>query len=473
MVPFLITAVLAGFAAWSTHCVLAMVPLTVSFFLPHSGKAHHRPITLAAAYCLGIVGAILGLGMLVSIWGSADALHRIANNGWMSVVMGGVLVYFGLNLLGLYAIRAPSWLLPYTSGRERRWDIVVVLFLAMMSMLISGTSLFAFIGLLVKNATQGELFWPLLGATAFSAAFALPFFFVAVIPSVLHLLPRSGRWMNVVKVIVGLIDLGAALSFFGMADRAWHETAWLFDFQLVITVWIIISLSAGLYLLGLFRLPHDTPRDHIGVLPCVSAITCFGLAAYLAVGLIADEKPQGKLWGMISTFILPHVEVESEPFGPYLKYGPLKYSLDFHQAIEFAARQNRPVFIDFTSVNSTNCRQMETGTMSQPVVVERLSKFVRVQLFCDRVPLIEDKVLADRLLQQNIKLHSEWFDDVSLPAYAIIPPDLKSVGNPKALLANLTGIADPEIFAKFLDKGLSRWHAMNAHIVRAPRVGKR
>lgn len=471
MVPFLIAAVLTGFDALLTPCVLPVVPLSLSYFLARSGTPQHRPVLLAAVYGLGILGAIIGLGMLVSFLGSPAAIHRLSSSGWLCVAIGGVFVFFGLKLLGLDAIRTPSWLLKSVSGKESRWEILCVLCLALTSTLISFTCTFAFMGVLLTKVTLGEGYWPILGVTAFSASLAIPFFCLALLPEVLRRIPGNGRWLNAVKVVLGLIDLGAALSFFGMADRSWHETPWLFDFQLAITVWIIISLSAGIYLLGLFRLSHDNPRDHIGVLRCVSAITCFGLAADLAVGLVAAQKPNGKLWMMVSSFAPPHADVENEPPSPYLVHGSLKYALDFHRAMDFAAKEKRPVLLQFSGVNNGNCREMENDTLSQPVMVEHLNQFVRIQLFIDRLPYVDDEPLAERLLRENNNLQQIWLGDVTMPAFAIVPPELNSLNYPNATLATFTGLGKVDEFSEFLDQGLKRWHSMNN--VGTPVIGKR
>ena len=455
---FLLAAALAGFAALLTPCVFPMIPITVSFFQKQSEKQHHRPMTMALVYCLGIIGTFTGLGMLMSVIFSAAAITQLANNVVLNLVLAGVLIFFGFNLLGLFEIRMPSWLLTYTAGKESRGGFVGVLFMSLTFTLTSFTCTFAFAGLLLVAAQKGDRLWPILGLLAFSAAFSLPFFFLALFPSFLQKLPKSGGWMNVVKVIMGLIELGAAFKFFGVADQAWNGQAAIFDFHLMVSAWAVISLAAALYLLGMFRLSHDTPTDHIGVLRFVSAMSFMGLAAYLSVGLFSSEKPQGMVWKYVEAFATPTFEGGTDPTGPYLKHGELKYALDFERAFEFAVSENKPLFLDFTGVNCTNCRFMEQGHKSIPAIEEKLSRFVRVQLFTDIVPLRDNEVEARRLRDANVRLQEEWFGDVTLPSYVVIPPDPAVLKNPQQLVS-LKGKNDESEFARFLDAGWKQFQA--------------
>src|SRR5262249_35254774 len=148
-------------------------------------------------------------------------------------------------------------------------------------------------------------------------------------PSFLKKLPRSGGWMNLVKVIMGLIELGAAFKFFGNADATWNGQPAIFDFHLMISAWAVISIAAAMYLLGTFRLPPDTPDAHIGVMRLMFALSFLGFASYLGVGLFAPDKPHGKVWRYIEAFANPNIEGGSDPTGPWIKHGSLKYALDF------------------------------------------------------------------------------------------------------------------------------------------------
>jgi thiol:disulfide interchange protein DsbD len=374
----------------------------------------------------------------------------------------------------MFEIRVPSWLLTYTAGKESRGGFIGVLFMALTFTLTSFTCTFAFAGLLLAEAMKGDRLWPILGLLAFSAAFSLPFFFLALFPSMLQKLPKSGGWMNVVKVVMGLVEIGAAFKYFGVADQSWNGDAAIFDFHLMISAWAVISIAAALYLMGLFRLSHDTPSDHIGVFRLVSAMSFMGLASYLAVGLFGAQKPQGMVWKYVEAYANPDFEGGADRMGPYLVNGPqkLKFALDFERAMNFAKSENKPVFLDFTGINCPNCRFMEKGPMSQPDIEEKLQKFVRIQLFTDGIPKMTDRKEAHRLKEYNLKLQSEWYGDVSMPSYVVIPPDLSVLEDRSKILSMHSGKTDETTFAQFLDRGLAGWRKVQAQ-KNAPIVGAR
>jgi thiol:disulfide interchange protein DsbD len=471
---FLAAAFGAGFLALLTPCVFPMVPITVSFFQKQSEKQHHRPMTMATVYCLGIMGTFTGLGLLMSAVFGPSALQMVAYNAWVNLAIAGVLVFFGLNLLGMFEIRMPGWLLTYTANQEGRGGFAGVLFMALTFTLTSFTCTFAFVGFLLVAASQGDRLWPALGLLAFSAAFSLPFFFLALFPSFLKKLPRSGGWMNVVKVLMGLVEIGAAFKFFNNADLALNGEAAIFDYHVIMSAWMIISIATGAYLLGLFRLPHDVPADHIGVLRFMTAMSFLGLASYLSVGLFGNDKPTGKIWAYIDSYAAPQFHGGTDPTGPVLEHGRLKYALDLEKAMDFAIQQNKPLFLDFTGVFCTNCRYMEKGPMSQPAVEDKLDRFVRVQLFTDQMPpTIADAAEKQRLLSYNTRLQEQWFGDVTLPSYVVIPPERAALKDASKILANFLGKGEEAEFTEFLDQGWNRWQQVQANRGTARTIGQR
>ncbi|MBS0262608.1 MAG: hypothetical protein JSS02_11705 [Planctomycetes bacterium] len=458
---FLLLAVLAGFGSLVTPCVFPMIPITVTFFQKQAEKQHHRPITMALVYCLGIIATFTGLGMLMSIAFGAGALNQLSNGVIMNLALAGMLIFFAFNLLGLFEIRMPSWLLTFTAGKESKGGFIGVLFMALTFTLTSFTCTFAFAGLLLAEAMKGDRLWPILGLLAFSAAFSLPFFFLALFPSFLQKLPKSGGWMNIAKVVMGMIEMGFAFKYLGVADQSFNGQAAFIDFHVMLSAWVVLSIAICGYLLGLYRLPHDTQSDHIGVLRFVSALGFLGLAAYLMVGLYSAEKPAGLLWKYAESFANPKFEAGTDPTGPFLKHNELKYALDFEKALKFAIAENKPIFLDFTGVNCANCRLMEKGPMSQPRIKEQLSQFVRIQLFTDSVP-INDRTEAARLRDLNVKIQEDWFGDVALPAYVVIPADPAVLEDPGKILAKLSGLNSEEVFSQFLDRGLKGWQKVQA-----------
>jgi thiol:disulfide interchange protein len=455
LVPFLITAVLAGFAALLTPCVFPMIPITVSYFLKQSEKDHHKPVSMALVYCAGIVVTFTVIGLLMAVMFGAASLNKLANGPVLNVAIAGVLVFFGMNLLGMFEIRIPSWLLTWSAGKEGQGGMIGVLFMALTFTLVSFTCTFAFVGFLLVLAAKGDFYWPILGMLGFSAAFSLPFFFLALFPSYLHKLPKSGGWMNTVKVTMGMIELGAAFKFFSVADLAWFPEAYFFDYSLVMSAWMVIAICTGFYLLGMFRLPHDTPTEHISAIRLCFAMTFLGLAGYLAVGLFAPSKPTGKIWEQIAAFAPPEYESGSGDIGPYLEHDGLQYALDFERAFEYARQNNQPIFLDFTGENCINCRLME-HLMEKPELRERLTNFVRVRVYTDSVPMIPSQQ-EQLLLEKNRELQEKWFEDVSLPAYAVITPD-------REVLSKSIGQQSEDVFAKFLDEGLKKWNNRSENV---------
>ena len=451
LLPFVIAAVLAGFAALLTPCVFPMIPITVSFFLKQSEEGTHRPTTMATVYCLGIIGTFTVLGMLMAIVFGATSLNRFVNNEWLNLGLGAMLVFFGFNLLGMFEIRTPSWLLSWSSSRESS-GYVGILFMALTFTLVSFTCTFAFAGLLLVWAAKGQFYWPIVGLLAFSAAFSLPFFFLALFPSYLKRLPQSGGWMNTVKVTMGMIELAAAFKFFSTADWAANSSPVVFDYGLVMTAWMVIAICTGMYLLGTFRLPHDSATESISVPRLAFALMFLGLGGFMAVGMFGSKAPTGEIWAQIAAFAPADLEIgEDDEIGPVSKHDGLEYALDYERAQKSAAKRNVPLFLDFTGVNCVNCRKMENAVLNDPKIHELLANFARIQLYTDSVPGVTDKVLEAKLLKTNWEKQEAWFGDVTLPSYAVVTPDGKHV------LSSSKGLSSIKDFNAFLNKGLEEW----------------
>ena len=464
---FILTAIGFGLVSLLTPCVFPMVPITVSFFLKQSESKHHRPLLVALVFCGSIVATftILGVG-IAAIFGAAQ-LNALANNPWLNLAIGTVFVVFAFNMLGLFEIRIPSSLLTFTANKEQAGGYLGAMFMALTFTLTSFTCTFAFAGTLLVAAAQGQFYWPIIGMMAFGSAFALPFFLLAIVPSLLKKLPKSGGWMNVVKVVMGLIEIGAAIKFYSVADLVWNPQPVLFDFTFVMIAWLVLSLTIALYLLGVFRLAHDVPPTGISVVRMVLVMAFFGLSCNLAVGLITHERGGGWIMEQIIAFAPPRFENEAavEKGGPpptdlpepVLAHHGVWFTLDVDKGIDHAMKQNRPMLFDFTGVNCVNCRLMEIK-MAQPDIHKRLEKLVLVQLYADKVPKISDRLEVKRLLQRNNDLQSEWFGDVSLPAYAVVTPDGKHI------LSMYKGLERKEgEFAAFLDEGMKKWQEMHGN----------
>lgn len=456
-VGYLVTAFLAGWLALLTPCAFPMVPITVSFFLK---QGQGKSLSLAIVYCLAIIATFTLLGVGLAVIFGAAFVNQLANNPIMNIVIGGIFVAFGLSMLGLFEIQPPSWLLTYTANQESAGGYLGVMFMALTFTLTSFTCTFPVAGTILVAASQGDVLWPIMGMLAFSSAFALPFFFLALFPSLLKKLPKSGGWLFTLKIVLGFVEIAAAMKFFSVADLKLNPQPVLFDFAFVMVAWSVLAVTAALYLLGVFNLAHDQPQDRISPLQALAGTSFMGLALFLMVGVLTPEKAGGVVMPQILAFAPPQLNQsgfkETPELGPMVVHNGIPFALDVDRAITLAKSRQQPLFFDFTGVNCVNCRLMERK-MSEPENHARLERFLGTQLYADRVPHITDEKYANSLVERNIGLQEKWFNDVTLPAYVIVAPDGKTILSVYKGLERKNGE-----FAAFLDKGwkgFEKWKA--------------
>jgi thiol:disulfide interchange protein len=457
---FVLSAFGAGALALLTPCVFPMIPVTVAFFLKQSEKKHGNALVLAAVYSGSIVLAFTVLGVMVAAIFGPQELTDAANNPWLNLFFAALFMAFGLSLMGMFELRVPSFLLTWSSSKESVGGLAGVVFMALTFTLVSFTCTFAFLGPILVWAAQGELFWPILGMLSFSSAFAAPFFLLAMFPSMLKKLPKSGGWLNSVKVTMGFVEFALVLKFLSVADIALSSTGmpyWI-DAQGFLVCWMVLFAITGMYLLGLFRMDHDMPVNGVSPIRCMVACGFLCFSGYVAVGMFAAEEPRGWLWEQVVAFAPPEFEVDQNSDSELVvMHDDLSYHLDLAAAIQESQDSGRPLFIDFTGVNCVNCRKMEKTVLNKDVVLDVLQDCVRAQLFVDLVP-IPDKRLAEELLEANQKLQRDWFGDVTMPAYAIVSSDGTQV---LARYKNLDTSGGVD-FRRFLDAGLERWELETA-----------
>ncbi|MCA9057986.1 MAG: hypothetical protein KDA85_05785, partial [Planctomycetaceae bacterium] len=406
LLPFILLAVSSGFIALLTPCVFPMIPVTVSFFLKQSEKQHSSPLGLALAYCLSIVAAFTVLGVFVSLVFGGGAVEALANNGWLNLAFSVVFLFFGLGLLGMFELRMPSWLLTWSAKRESTGGYAGVFFMAMTFTLISFTCTFAFVGQILVWSAQGEILWPIIGMLSFSLAFASPFFLLALFPSFLKQLPKSGGWMNTAKVTMGLVELGFALKFVSIADVAFSPTGapFLLDRPAFLVSLIGLAAVTGLYLLGMFRLSHDSPSQGISPLRCLLGVAFLVFGLYVTHGTFAPQPPEGWLWGQIDAFAPTQVHLAADENVPKSEHNGLDFHLDFEQAVKQSSLEDRLLFLDFTGQNCINCRLMEKTVLSQREVHDQMASMVRGELFVDVVPGFTDPDRRREVKELNNRL---------------------------------------------------------------------
>ena len=431
---FVILAFSMGLLALLTPCVFPMIPITVSFFTHQGETGEGKPITNAIIYTLGIIATFSIIGFILALTLGASGANQLAANPWVNIFIAALFIYFALSLFGMYEIQLPSVLRQYSLKQEGRGGVMGTLFMAVTFTLTSFTCTVQFVGLLLVAASQGQWFWPMIGMVIFSAAFALPFFFLALFPQYLAKMPKSGSWLNSVKVVMGFLELAAAFKFISNTDLVW---GWgFFSHNTVLAVWAVLMLLTGIYLLGKIQLPHDSPIASISVprLMLSTAFLTFGL--YLTSGLFGQ-----KIHGLIYSYLPPIVESES---GAVRTNGAsiaeeFNWYRNLDEGLVKARATGKSVFIDFTGYTCTNCRWMEANTFTKTEVKHRFGEMILVQLYTDGGPNH----------RENQQYEIDRFGTAALPFYVILSPDDDIITTFPGMTRSLDDFLD------FLDKGLA------------------
>ncbi len=478
VIPLMIASALGGLLALLMPCVWPMVPITVNFFVKQGQAKQGSPTALAVTYCLAIIGLFTAVGVLCSFFVSATALPRLANNPWLNFAVAGLFLVFGLSLLGLFEIRLPNALVNASSQGESRGGLVGVVFMALTLTITSFTCTFPVVGGLLVMASTGQFFYPIIGLGTFATVLALPFFLLALSPGLLSKVPRSGDWMNAVKVVGGLVEIGAGFKFLNTAEVAFvtPEDAWI-DAQFVLTAWVILAAVCGFYLLGFFRTDHDHAEVQVGPGRMILGASFLAIALFLTPALFG-RPPHSPIWDRLVVGILPPdagsdfqgggpaPPAADSPGGPReakatdtdparaerqeKTFHGVTWGLSYDQAVERAKAENKPILIDFTGVNCSNCRLMEKRVLPRPEVVAVLGRFVTVQLYTDYVPISSiTAAQREELARKNQERQVELTSEVTNPFYVVLSPDGKMLGG-------LGGYREPEVFVEFLTRSLDK-----------------
>ncbi len=424
---YLWLAAAMGALSLLTPCVFPMVPITVSYFTGRATAPRRDAVDQAIVYGLGIILTFTAVGFTLAVAFGAAGLNRFAADPWLNLAVTALFVLFALSLFGVYELALPSKLLTLAANADQgHGRFTGTLLMGLAFTLTSFTCTAPFLGTLLVVASQGDWQWPLAGMLAFSTVFALPFVILALAPRFLAALPRSGTWLIAMKAAMGMLELAAAMKFLSNADLVW---GWgVFTREVVIGSWIVIAIVLVVYLGGLTRLGRapklGRPRwARAGVV--VAAMAC---AIWLVTGLF------GRRLGELEAF-LPPADLAAMTPG-----GELSWIInDYDTARTEAARQQRPLLIDFTGYTCTNCRWMEANMFTRPEVARELARYVRVRLYTD------GRGEPYRGFQQ---MEQTMFGTVALPYYAVLAPD----GTPTVAFGGLT--RDPAAFISFLRTGM-------------------
>ena len=472
--PFLLFCAGGGLFALAMPCVWPMIPVTVNFFVKQGQKQNGSTTGLALAYCLSIILIFMGVGLLFAISFGAASLSKLANNPWLNFGVAALFIAFGLSLLGLFEISLPSFLLNASSQGEGKGGLVGVMFMALTLTITSFTCTFPVVGGLLVMAAGGDLFYPVVGLATFASVLAFPFFLLALSPGLLAKMPKSGDWMNTVKVVGGLIEIGAAFKFINTAECVFvvPSEAW-FNAYTVLSIWVMMLLICGIYLLGLFRTDHDYEEIKVGPGRIIFGWLFLTLSLFLTPALFG-RPPENKIWYLVAGLLpadasdlkapaggggeggkmLTKVATSADPKQAereQTSFHGVAWGMSYDAALEQAGASSKPVLIDFTGVNCANCRIMELEVFPRPEVVQALGDFVTLQLYTDIVPIKSiNKDERRKLADANLDLEIKLFDDITNPNYVIVDPNGKVLGK-------LGGKRSPGEFVEFLKGALDRY----------------
>jgi thiol:disulfide interchange protein len=466
---FFLIAFLAGLTALITPCVFPMIPMTVSFFTGRGTKVQALIYGSSIVIIYTLVGAALA-----PLMGPETANHL--STEWIpNLLFFIVFIIFGLSFLGLFEITLPGSLINKMDQQSEKGGLLGVFFMAFTLVLVSFSCTGPIAGSLLVSSAGGEFLKPIVGMFAFGLAFAIPFTLFAFFPNWLKSLPKSGGWLNTVKVILGFIEIALAFKFISIADQAFHWR--ILDREVNIAIWIVITVSIGVYLMKGFRLPGDTGKDAenkiVSVPRAVLAILAFTFAVYLTPGM----------WGAplkaLAGYLPPMATHDFDLLGAARKSDPNKICdepkykeflhlphgingyFDYKEALQCARQQHKPLFIDFTGHGCTNCREMEARVWSDPQVLSRLKNdFVVVALYVDdktELPESEwytssyDNKVKKTIGKQNSDLQIRRLNNNAQPFYVLVDNQENVLVAPKPYDLNV------DRFVKFLDEGKKKF----------------
>ncbi len=494
----IIEAILWGFAALLTPCVFPMVPMTVSFFMK-GGENKAKGKLMASTYGLSIVTlytlpiAVM-IGITFFIGGesiTADIFNWLSTHWIPNILFFLIFMLFAASFFGAFEIVMPSKLVNKADLKADKGGLLGAFFMAMTLVLVSFSCTGPIVGTIIVKSTQGEIWEPIITMLAFSIAFALPFTLFAFFPAWLNKMPKSGGWLNSVKVVLGFIEVALGLKFLSVADQTYE---WgILDREVYLAVWIVTFALLGFYLLGKLKFSHDSDVKFVSVPRLGLSIVVFAFVIYLVPGmwgaplkaLAGYLPPQTSIDFDTERIVRENVEMGFEMYGSqtvaannntietevcenpkyadhlHLPHG-IKGYYDYEQALACARAQNKPLFIDFTGHGCVNCREMESVVWKDPKVLKRLRKdFVVVALYVDnkviKLPESEWKKSEynGKMIKTLGKLNSDMqitrFNTNAQPYYCLLDNNEELLVDPKAYDLNI------ESFVEFLDKGLEEF----------------
>lgn len=447
---------IGGLVALLTPCVWPMIPLTVSFFLKKN-TSRAKSVRDALVYGGGIIVIYLALGLAITLIFGASKLNDLATNAVFNLAFFLLLLVFAISFFGAFDIKLPSrWSNGVDSKAERTTGLISIFFMAFTLVLVSFSCTGPIIGtLLVEAASMGDITGPAIGMGAFALALAIPFTLFAIFPSWLKEMPRSGGWLNSVKVVLGFLELALSLKFLSVADLAY---GWgILDREVFVSLWVVIFILLGMYLLGKIRFSHDSPTEHVAIGRFFMALISLSFAVYLIPGL----------WGAplksVSAFVPP---LYTQDFNLYAG-GEFREFDDYDEGMRFAAENGRPVLIDFSGYGCVNCRKMEGAVFDTEEISSIIKEnFVLIKLMVDDKQKLQQPITVEEN-GRKVKLESigdKWsylqrskFAANSQPYYVMIGNDGNPLNTPYYYDENVAK------FAEWLGTGIKNYVSDGTH----------
>lgn len=447
----LLVGFLGGLAALLTPCVWPMIPMTLSFFLK-KGKSTKKSRRDAFTYGLSIVVIYLVLGLAITLIFGASKLNDLSTSALFNIIFFLLLVVFAISFFGAFDIKLPSkWSNAIDSKAETTTGLLSIFFMAFTLALVSFSCTGPIIGtLLVEAASQGNILGPALGMGGFALGLALPFSLFAMFPSMLKEMPKTGGWLNSVKVVLGFVELILSLKFLSVADMAY---GWgILDREVFLSLWIVMFALLGMYLLGKLRFSHDSEQSHVGIFRFFLAIFSFAFAVYLLPGL----------WGAplkaVSAFVPP---LETQDFNLYVHDRHYVEFDDYDKGMDYARSNNLPVLMDFSGYGCVNCRNMEAEVFDTDEVRNFVSEnFVLIKLMVDdksslSAPMTVDDngkiVTLETVGEKWSFLQSHKFGANSQPYYIVLDNEGRPMNDPIYYDNNV------DSFVGWLEQGLQNY----------------
>lgn len=484
----IIEAILWGFAALLTPCVFPMVPMTVSYFLKGEGgaamgrlRASLYGLFIVLLYTVPIAAIILITRIVGGDAVTADIFNWLATHWLPNIIFFLVFMVFAASFFGAFEITMPSWMVNKTDSKADTKGIGGIFFLALTLVLVSFSCTGPIVGSVLIKSTSGEFWTPIITMLAFSVAFALPFTLFALFPSVLKKLPKSGGWLNSVKVVIGFIEVALGMKFLSVADQTYH---WgLLDREVYLAVWIVVFALLGFYLLGKIRFAHDSDLPYVGVGRLTLAIIVFSFVVYMIPGmwgaplkalsgylppLTTQDFVLGQHTAAVPTgtsasgsHALLTVEGKLPKYSDFLHlpHG-LEGFFDLKEAEAYAAKVGKPLFIDFTGHGCVNCREMEARVWSDPQVLDILrNDYVIVALYSDDKKVLPESEWvttdAGKVLKGLGKINSYYalktYGVNAQPYYVLQGADGRPLVAPRGYDLSVEG------FVEFLQSGLAAY----------------